>query len=200
MDTIKKQVEEIVEIVKLCPENLQEKCFEILLTATLQPQRVASKPVAENKLDETAEAASTSLAQKINSGEEIEAKNLHTKAKRIVPQELSLEEVNNLFYIEDGEFLPLYDDLKSPKVAEAQIRVALMEALKNGLKNGDFSFSFKAVRSLCETYKCYDLSNYASNFKNNKSYFVDDYSTNGTTSLTSEGKKEMVKVAKELAK
>lgn len=200
MDKLKKQILEIVEIVKTCPPNLQEKCFEMLLQSAIQSNKLPEVKVSKVDIDEALETPAITPVVNISSGAEIEMKDLHTKAKRFVPKDLSLEEINNIFYKENGDFLPLYDDLKSPKIAEAQIRVALMEALKNGLKTGDFSFNVQTIRKLCETYKCYDGSNFAANFKTNKQNFNEDYTTNGNMSLTSKGKEEMVKIAKELAK
>lgn len=198
MDKLKKQIEEILEIVKLCPENLQEKCFEFLFKSTIEFQQTGKKTITTGETG--AETIPPPEETTITSGSEIEAKDIHTKAKRIIPSSLALEEVNNIFYKENGEILPLYDELKSPKVSEAQMRVALMEALKNGLKTGDFSFNTKTIKTLCETYKCYDSSNFSVIFKRNKELFNEDYKMDGMMSLTSEGKTEMVKIAKELAK
>ena len=39
MKKIEEKIKEILEIVKLCPPNLKEKCFEILLNKALGTQK-----------------------------------------------------------------------------------------------------------------------------------------------------------------
>lgn len=200
MTISKERLREILEMVELCPENLREKCFELLLASALSQR--SDRPGREQvvvKDDEKEKDASNVDDSKIGSGDEIMSRDLHTKAKKMIPKDISLQEINNLFYKENGGLLPLFDDLKSDKVAESQIRVALMEAFKNGLMSGNFEFNTQTVREQCENYKCYDLANFAGNFKKNQNYFNEEYIKNGVMSLSSTGKQKMIQVAKELA-
>ncbi|HNW71677.1 MAG TPA: hypothetical protein PKZ36_00295 [Candidatus Paceibacterota bacterium] len=198
---IKEQIKEIIEIVNLCPANLQEKCFDILLSDIIKSDK--TKDEGHPKKDEVPDKKESEDKNKninlVSNGEEFEMKDFHTKTKKIIPKELTLEEINNLFYKEGEEIKPLYDDLKSSKVAESQMRVAIMEALKNGLKTGDFSFNTQTVRELCESYKCYDSANFSAHFKKNGGLFNEEYKNNIIMSLSADGKKEMVKIAKDLS-
>ena len=41
---------------------------------------------------------------------------------------VSIAEVNNLFYKDGGDIPPLYEDVKTTRMAEGQIRVTLLQA------------------------------------------------------------------------
>ena len=110
-DIANEQVDRVLEIVKKCPDNLREKCFEILLSAALLTSSASS-----GSMSVTPESnGDASAAERITSGTDIVMADLHQKAKKHVPAQLTLEEVNRLFYKEDGIFLPLYDAIKSQK-------------------------------------------------------------------------------------
>lgn len=199
LKNIKKKLEEIIEVVKICPPNLQEKCFEILLEAELKNlQSVGSQNGDDGVVDNEGDDIAADSAQPIDQGEEIKISDIHTRAKKFV-NEVGIETINNIFYLENGNFKPLYDDLKSPKVSESQVRVALLEALKNGLKTGEFSFDTEAIREMCDSlYKCYDKANFAKNFKDNIKYFQGEYQKGSTMRLSSDGKDKLKEIVKEL--
>ncbi len=97
--------------------------------------------------------------------------------------------------------MPLYDDLKSTKMTDSQIRLTLLGALKNALLSGEFKISSEDVRTLCDTHKCYDSGNFAANFKKNKDLFTEEYKKGiGEIILSPTGKKELVRIAAEIAR
>ncbi len=124
---------------------------------------------------------------------------LHLKARRFLEKHaLSVDQINNLFYKEDGDLKPLFEDLKTSRMAEAQIRIALLQALKSGLVAGDFVASVELVRQECAARKCYDSANFSANFKNNATFFDFDIWSKEVKSLqlSDSGRKELAELIK----
>ena len=97
---------------------------------------------------------------------------VHVKARRFLEKYgRTIAELNQLFYKEGEELMPLYEDLKTTKITESQIRLALLAALKEGIKTGDFVFNGESVRTDCQVRKCYDQANFAATFKRNATLF-----------------------------
>jgi hypothetical protein len=190
---MEEEIKKILEFVKLCPPNLQEKCFEILLTRALSNSSKGKGNEQHIGEEEITTPPST------NTGDEIKLADIHTKARKLFEKGISLEQINNLFYKEDGEFKPLFDDLKSTKVSESQIRLSLLEAFKNAIKTGDFSFNTDRIKELCDIYKCYDLANFSTHFKNNRKFFMEDYKKGSVLTLSPVGKTRLVEIIKEIA-
>ena len=65
---------------------------------------------------------------------------------------------------------------------------------------GDFDADVEAVRKECTDRKCYDSTNFAAHFRNNKTLFAfDKYTkTTKTVRLSEAGRKELAQVIKEL--
>lgn len=107
-----------------------------------------------------------------SSGSDLAMTDLHIKAKKFLEKTgTTLDELNQVLYKEGDALLPLYEDLKTTKVSESQVRIGLLLALANGIRIGEFEFDGEAVRRECQTRKCYDPGNFAVNFKNNASLF-----------------------------
>jgi hypothetical protein len=114
---------------------------------------------------------------------------------------LTVEQISQIFYKENGDLKPLYDDLKTTKAAESQIRIALLSAFRNAINNGDFQFNGEDVRKETIVRKCYDAKNYSANFRNNKTLFdnFDTYDKNyPVVSLSTEGKTKLAEIVKDL--
>jgi hypothetical protein len=200
-ENIEKDLKRIVDLVKLCPSNLQEKCFELLLNGLISESNIKKAPSAQTQ-DPPPGVIKEEIKMEedlTEKQEEIKLSDLHVKARKLLEQGLTLGELNNVFYKENNEIKPLFDDLKSSKVSESQIKIALIEAFKNGYNKGEFSFNTDTVKQQCDVYKCYDQPNFASHFKKQENLFNEQYVRSSVMSLSSEGKKELVKVLKDLA-
>jgi hypothetical protein len=139
---------------------------------------------------------------KDKSQEDIMQSDLHVKMRKFLERyEMSLADLNELFYKEGEAFSPLYEDLKTSKASESQIRVGLLSALNNALSSGDFEFDGEAVRKECVTRKCYDSGNFSKIF-NNSAVLYDGFTAyskdSSTVRLSEEGKKKLAQVMKEL--
>lgn len=197
-EKLEQQLKKIIELVKLCPTNLQEKCFEILLNKLLDNSGAEKVSKNEKPVKESLDKPEEDINKDSVKEEEIKLTDLHIKAKKLLEQGLSINDINNAFYKEGEEIKPLFDDLKSSKISESQIKLALIEAFKNGIKTGDFKFDTIIVKQQCEVYKCYDANNFATYFKNRSDLFSEPYTRNSVMSLSSEGKKELISVIKAL--
>lgn len=198
---IEVKLDEILSLVKKCPENLQEKCFELLFSYYFPNPHHQQKSLVKEIGGDTVEEQNPSVPENTG-GDEIKLNQVHTKVKALLKNgDLTIEDINNLFYQENSEFKPLYDDLKSTKMADSQIRLTLLGALKNALKDGEFKISVEEIRSLCDAHKCLDGANFAANFKKSKDLFTEEYKK-GTTDifLSPAGKKELIKIASEISR
>lgn len=205
MQDLKTKILEFATIAKECPENLQEKCFELLLADFLSQQNPESKKTKhKSNLENQDEEKSKVVDEKIvePKQEDIQERDLHVKVKQLLKKEiLTVEQINQVFYKDNGELKPLYDDLKTTKAAESQIRIALLSAFRNAINSGDFQFNGEDVRKETMVRKCYDAKNYSANFRNNKALF-DNFETydknNPLVSLSTEGKTKLAEIVKDL--
>jgi hypothetical protein len=206
MKDTKDKILEIAEIAKACPENLQAICFETLLKhflAGLAPAPAKSKkeePATPPK-DKDAPGANDGADAGTAKQEDIRDSDLHMKARRFMQKEsVTLEQLNGLFYREGDQVRPLFDDLKTTRMAESQIRIALLQCLVHALTTGDFDTDVESVRAECIQRKCYDLPNFAANFKKNNTLFDFDKFDRATKTvrLSDTGRKELANVVKEL--
>lgn len=203
-EKLKQKVLEFVAIAKECPDNLQEKCFELLLSNYLvQLSNKTSKDDADRvEKDVVEQGAKTKKEEREANQEDILEADLHIKVKQFLKKVgLTVQNLNELFYKEQGKFLPLYDDIKTTKTAESQIRIALLQALTKSMLDGDFEFDGEAVRSEAQMRKCYDIGNFARNFNNNKNLFEGFEKYDKTSSimrLSSTGKERLAEVIRDL--
>lgn len=222
MADLKEQIREIVEIVGLVPESLRTMCFEMLLKDALSHRRAPPPPppappapvAALATKEKEAAAASTeggdpdtgdaprpAIQPKVAEGSDITLADIHMKARKFLEKgDVTLVQLNDLFYKENGGFESLTIDLGVTKMSEAQTRIALLQAFHNALTNGDFQTTVKAVREECKMRKSYDLANFAANFGRNAEFFdFDTWSKDITDLKLSEaGKKELATIIKSL--
>lgn len=209
---LKSEIKEIIEIVNQCPEPLQEKCFEVLLENYLssfkdeKPSRKKSAPTLENEERKPVEPEEQNEKPISQSNEEIAVKDFHVKIQRfLLNNNIDIEIINELYYKENGKILPLYEALKSTKMSECQIRLALLTAFENSYSdgNGEMYFNGEVVRQRCNDMKCYDSPNFSRHFKNNSNLFdnwEEKYEKTTNYTLSVEGKKTLANVLIDLAK
>lgn len=211
---LKKEILDIIEIVQQCPERLQEKCFEMLLSQYLSEHKVEKNhtKVKENVVknvaieDETVGSTVSEKGTNDSSADEIKISDFHIKIQRFFSSNgISISDINYLYYKEDGKLMPLYESLGSTKMSECQIRLELLTAFENSFSNvnGDMSFNGEEVRQRCQTMKCYDTGNFSTILKKSSNLldnFNDKYDKSTEYILSSEGKKELAKIILELVK
>lgn len=209
MEDLKKEVKKIVDITKECPENFQQACFEILLRDFLESRKrdegkskeIPGSPERKSKDTTIEEKAAPATEVASDQGSDLTSSELHVKARKFMEKYgISIEQLNQLYYKEGDNILPLFDDLKTTRTSESQIRVALLIALVNALSSGEFEADVEKVRSECQARKCYDMNNWGNNFQNNASLFDFEKYKKGlkTVRLSEAGKKELADLIEEL--
>jgi hypothetical protein len=193
-EKLEEQLREIIAIAETCPELYKVECFKLLLQHQLKGNANEQSQITEDIVQK-----SDDIEEKKQ--REIKDSDLHIKFKKFMKDySISSDKINQLFYFENGSFLGMYDDLKVTKMAEFQIRIALLQAMINAMSLGDFEFDGEAVRSECQKRKAYDLKNFATNFKNNINLFDGLDNKKGTLIKLSEiGKEELSKVIGEIS-
>lgn len=212
MTKLKEKVLEIAEIAKECPENLQVVCFDLLLRHHLDslstkqsnsanPATQAPAAAVPPTPSASADDKKTAIEDIVKGQDDISESDLHIKARHFMKKcGISIELLNNLFYKDDGKIAPLYEDLKTTRMAEGQIRITLLQALRNAMSNGEFQASIEEVRAEANIRKCYDKNNFSANFNNNVSLFDFEKYEKAiqTVKLSEIGRKELAEVIKEL--
>jgi len=208
MSGLKEKVKEFAEIAASVPDNLQVSCFEILLRDYIASLSNAVPPKTPKGADLGPSAApattvpiDTSSQAATNTQADIAQADIHLKARKFMEKySVSISELNNLFYKDGQTITPLYEDLKTTRMAEAQIRVTLLQALRSALVGGDFLAEIESVRTECRDRKTLDTSNFTANYRNNHSLF--DFATfdkeTKSVRLSEDGRKELSQLIKEL--
>lgn len=206
MKKLKDKVLEAANIAKECPENLQTICFELLLKHLLGPQPQAPG-ILEKSEEERVEKAKKpkepeSIVEEVaKTQDDLTDSNLHVKVRRFLEKNnLTIDHLNQLFYKEGTEILSLYDDLKTTRTAESQIRITLLQCLHSAIQTGEFETTVEAVREEAKTRKCNDPYNWGNNYTNNAVLFdFNKYSKKvNVIKLSEQGKTELADVIKEL--
>lgn len=211
---LKKEILDIIEIVQQCPEKLQEKCFEMLLSQYISEHKVeknhnaVQESVVKNIAieDEVAESTIGESGTNSSSSDEIKIADFHIKIQRFFSSNgITISDINDLYYKEDGKLMPLYESLRSTKMSECQIRLELLTAFENSFSNanGDMSFNGEEVRQRCQAMKCYDSANFSAILKKSSNLldnFNERYDKGTEYILSAEGKKELAKIILELVK
>lgn len=194
---------EIVEIAKECPENLQAICFEILLKHHLGDAVKLQGPTPATIKDEKPgiPQPTSNVEETTESQDDLTDADLHIKVRRFLDKSsLAVDNLNQLFYKENDEVIPLYDDLHTTKASESQIRITLLQCLHSAVKSGDFVTNVGDARGEAKTRKCYDENNWAANYTNNADLFdFEKYSKKlKDIRLSEKGKSELASLIKEM--
>jgi hypothetical protein len=204
--TLKEKIKEIADIASSVPESLQVSCFEILLRDHLQsistkPEQRRQPPEGPNPPPEAPPSDAKPVEEAAKGQSDVTMADIHLKARKFMERySVTIAEVNNLFYKDAGVITPLYEDVKTTRMSEAQIRITLLQGLKSALVDGEFAANVEAVRTECRDRKTLDGTNFAANYKNNDTLFDFDKFDRETKTvrLSEDGRKELAQLIKEL--
>jgi hypothetical protein len=186
-EELKALIRDIITIVAEFPEPYRQKSFEILLTNLIQgklapatpglPPEAKPRPPVPMQIGFTIPIDVRAFLQ-----------------QQDIPEEL----MSKLFFMEGSEVRPIYKITTATK-STAQIQIALLAALENALRGGNFEFSIEAVRQRCNEYRCYDMPNFKTHFKNSARLFK-NLSEDDNVELSPDGKVELAETISEIAK
>ncbi len=174
LEKIKDELNEVIAIADQCPEKYQVKCFEILLSALLGTQ--GGVPV-------NVSAATGQVGGKAYPG-------------FFTQQNISEEEFQQVFHIEGNQCSIIAGDLNEKTRSKKQVKLALLEGVKELLESGEFTITKENLVEMCKKYDAYDSPNFATNMKKQKSLFL---AKGDNWVLTKPGEKRAGEVIKELS-
>jgi hypothetical protein len=184
-----KEIKEILEVVKTCPANLQEKCFEILLTNVLGQNKKQVPPVNTPITPEKPNVESAIIPTEIG-------KRIKTFTGQFGLTEVAVSKV--FLTDESGNVSIEVTDLKAKKTSQQQRRLALLIGTRHQFMDGSFDVPNDELREMCVTYGAYDAANFATNIKNFKEIFA-GFKSGAKNKLSPVGKKEAADLIKELS-
>jgi hypothetical protein len=183
----KEELKKIVELVETVPQEYRQKCFEILLSHSLQATTSTSLPL----LPSGSVSSQVTIPSK--------AFVLPIDVKAFLGQ-YGLEEplLWKFYFIEGDQVRPIYR-LSTRKKAVAQIQHALMLSLENAIATGQFQVDVEVLRSRCQDQKCYDRPNFMKNIKANANLFK-TVAGDQPMSLSPDGKSTLADLLEQLKK
>lgn len=187
---LKKEIKEIIALVQECPENLQEKAFEILLKDFLEENIKDQKDEKAKKKNESKDGNT-----KQDGKEGFANFNLPMRVKGFLKKyKIEPNQLDNFFMVE-GDAIERIWNLKAEKLSHGQIHVALFLALENALKSKEFIFDWDVCRDKCKEKKTHD-KNFKANFRNNEVLFS-RFSEEEPVSLSDDGMAKLAKLIKD---
>lgn len=187
-EEFKKEIKEILELVRVCPQNLQEKCFEVLLNHALSVK--GGRPTSKVAVPDTADTDTQEVPPEVK-------KRIKTFAGA---HQLSEAEIYKIFNVEEtGNVSIEVTDLRSKKVSQQQRRLALLIGVKHQFTDGSFDVPKDELREECVTYSAYDAANFVQNLKNMKEIFAGFKPASTTYKLSPMGKSQAASLIKEIA-
>ena len=193
---LKTEIQEIVELVKTIPEQLQLRAFEILLQDTLD--RSTGKKQTEEKEEREEKPIDRGNKTQERESEGLDPNTLPMRVKAFMKRtKVTAQQIEKLFHIEGKQYEPIWS-LKVAKFSKAQVQIALLQSLQRALASGEFSFDREEVRTECKNKKSCDNTNFKANFQNSEKYFS-GLEKDGLVSLTDDGMTALANLITEFA-
>jgi hypothetical protein len=186
-------LDRILELIAKCPKELQEKCFEVLLSGYVQLEIGALKPHAQaEQIQQISQAQqqTPTLESRVPPAVLPRFKNT---AKRLG---VALEQLESLFDFSVDPFALHAITLPGKKNADKTRNVALLAASRSYLATGSWSADWQEVKSLCVDHNCYDAANHAVNLKKGASTLFKSVEPGKPVELSSGGVKGAEKLLK----
>lgn len=168
-------LQQIVTLANSVPEAFRQKAFELLLAHELQQ--------GNNHHQEPPATAPLPPIWAENASLPIDVKALFNQ------YHLDLGLLPRLFHIEGGDVRPIYKLNENTKV-KAELNHALLMALENAIRTGQFQVEVEALRNRCQEQKCYDMANFMRHLRKNSRLFK-NISNDQPLILSTEGKAQL---------
>lgn len=186
----------ILELVAKCPKELQEKCFEQLLSGYVQQEGGIGRPRSSS---DTGQAEQKNTLLPLLAETAIPAAVLprfKTMAKRLP---VGIEMLEALFDFNLDPFGLHAVNLPGKNNADKSRNVALLAAARSYLASGSWVADWAEVKALCVDQNCYDSVNHATNIKKGIGSLFKKVDPGKSVELSTEGVKEAEKLLKGLA-
>ena len=184
----------ILAIVEKCPDNLKEKCFEVLLRGYVE--RELSEPSGRSPDTAPQPPGAKSREETLGIPEAV-LQRFRTTAKRL---SIDLAALAGLFDFGNDPFTFHALGATGKTRAEKTRRVALLVAAKSYLATGNWIADWQEVKAECVNQNCYDPTNQAVNLQAGEGGVWFKSVENGKNiELTVEGVKEAEKLLAQLS-
>lgn len=163
----KPQIEMILDLVKLCPEKLQEKCFDILLTSyvgSLNKDTAAQKQAKQQESEQQVEKDSKKDPVGTSQIPDAIRTRLVSMASRI---KVTPEQIANLFDFNTDPFSYHAFAVQGTTKVEKTKNIALLLSAKSYLSGAGWTADWKEFRANCADQNCYDKANNPTTMKHN---------------------------------
>lgn len=187
---MKKEIKKILEIIKVCPPNLQETCFKVLLEDVLKQRKgeaIRMVSIGEAEISEQMKRINPEIGKRL--------KVLATNTQTTPDQLLKIFSID-----EDIVDINSMIDLGPSKIATNQRKLALLTAASNFLSVGKYEIPIEALRQRCVDFSTYDAPNFTKNLKRMKDLLAGEFKLKEVPRLSSKGKRKTVELIKELLK
>ncbi len=147
------ELNQIVTLSESVPAEYRLKCFELLLADWLEKGKTAS------------------LSSPEIPSQGVENLIFPVDVNAFLSQyRLKKEEIAQLFHLQEGRIVPLYQ-LESKTKSKAEIEHALLLALENAMTTGQFQVDVEMLRRRCQEDRCYDIANFMRHLRRNANLF-----------------------------
>lgn len=188
-------LDRILELVAKCPKELQEKCFEVLLSGYVQLEVGAVKPTQQPPSVQHAQRPPQEPPPAESAVPATVLPRFKNAAKRLG---VSLEELEALFDFNVDPFGLHAVTVPGKNNAEKTRNVALLAAVRSYLATGSWVADWQEVKSLCVDQNCYDGANHAVNLRKGSGSWFKSVESGKPVELASGGIKEAEKLLKTL--
>jgi len=184
----------ILELVTKCPKELQEKCFEGLLSGYVQMEVGALRPTQAPAAPQGQQPPSPP-PQGESSIPPTVLPRFRNTAKRIGAD---LEKLEALFDFNVDPFALHAVSVPGKNSADKTRNVALLAGSRCYLATGSWSADWQEIKSLCVDHNCYDSKNHSVNLKKGSGTWFKTVEPGKPVELSSGGIKEAEKLLKKL--
>ncbi len=192
---VQEEVDEINNIVSKSPENVQEKCFEMLFGLAFG--NIDFNLPVEKGQEQEEVANEDAVTQSMSQGYKLPGNVLVMLRKN----GLSEKDLEKLFMLDHEPILPIYK-INSDQMAKAQVQKVFMILLENALSSGQFKADYIEVRETCREEGLFD-SNFTTSLKNQHKFFkgaITEKKINeaGAVELSGQGYVKMAEIIRDL--
>lgn len=158
-DDAQPQLEKILALVQLCPEKLQEKCFELLLGAYLD-SKVPKQPAVTPTSPQNAPAPGTDGSSGNGESTNIVPEAIRTRFNSLVARtKVPAMKAADLFDFNIDPFNYHGVSIPGSSNQEKMRSVALLLALKSYLTSANWDADWKEFSATCIDHSCWDRAN-----------------------------------------
>ena len=176
-ERFKEHLSEVIAVADGCPERYQGLCFQALANALAQADLTASTGLGSRESDH------------------------HNGVTQTTPSWLerygvTVDEVSRVLHWDGSSYNIIARDLKAKATAQKQIRLALLLGAQDGMSGSEPLVRKDTLIEACKQYSAYDISNFSSNMKSRRNFFL---ARGNDWVLTVPGREQAAILIKELA-